>query len=172
MNLFQQAIEEIRSLTPIPDLCSLKEILDHMCLKSGNSNETQGYSILVGPLFFGKNVFVGPFNLIRGPSFIGDNVVIGAHNEVARAVIMSHTNICHNNLILDSIIGKNCNISAGLVVCNRNLDGSEAMGATIGNNTRIGVNVSLMPGCTVADGTFVLGPAIVNKYGTIKSLVK
>ena len=78
------------------------------------------------------------------------------------------------NYIGDSVIGDNCSLGAGTVLANFPFDesnisvrigdelidtGRSKLGAIIGNNSRTGVNVSVMPGVRIGPDSIV-GPHV------------
>lgn len=142
----------------------------------GNIPEILEYSVLKGPIYFGKNVFIGQFSLLRGPLFIDDNVVLGAHIEVARSILLNDTKIFHKNTILDSVIGPNVTFSGFSGTCNIHpnkcidvyyknqlLTTSESFGATIEKNCFFSTGVMLLPGVYIKENQNFLSPVILFK---------
>ncbi|HSW89336.1 MAG TPA: sugar phosphate nucleotidyltransferase [Patescibacteria group bacterium] len=116
-------------------------------------------SRIVGPCYIGKDVFIGDFSLIRGSS-LEEGSSVGSHSEVARSIILEHSSM-HNGYLGDSIVGTGVTIGAGFISSNKRIDrrnifvdvkgkktdtGRQALGTIIGDNARIGVRVSTMPG--------------------------
>ena len=63
-------------------------------------------------------------------------------------------------LYWDSIIGNNCGFGAGAICANLRLDEKKIeetnkLGAILGDNIRIGVNTSLMPGVKIGSNTMI-----------------
>ncbi|PIQ77390.1 hypothetical protein COV82_04745 [Candidatus Peregrinibacteria bacterium CG11_big_fil_rev_8_21_14_0_20_46_8] len=155
-------------------------------------------AVVQGPVYIGKNSLVATGALIRG-SHIGDNCVIGFGSEVARSFIGDNV-WTHTNYIGDSIIGNNVSFGAGTVTGNLRLDegnilvdikgeavdtGRTKLGIVTGNNIRVGINTSFMPGKKIGsdsmigagivvaqdipDGSFVYGKSeLVIKKNTAK----
>ena len=124
--------------------------------------------------------------------------MIGAMAEVTRSIFQAdcHT---HSGYFGDSIFGKGCKIGAGTVTANIRIDrgevntklkikntklkintGLKKLGAIVGENTKIGINVSLMPGvligsdCVIGPGTLVFENVKDNTivYSKVQNIVK
>lgn len=120
----------------------------------------QKYSLLNGPIYFGKDVFIGPFNFIRGPCFLGDGVFIGCGSEISRCILMDGMKSFHKNILLDSVIGKNVKFTALSSTANRKArsvikdnesfhDTSASFGSVIESNCYFS------PGCLIRPGSYV-----------------
>ncbi len=129
-------------------------------------------SYLLGPLYIGKNSIVGPNCFLRAGTVIGDNCKIGQGVEIKNSLIGERTQISHLSYVGDSIIGENCNLGAGTILANWRFDQKsikvkiegkiidtkrKKLGAIIGDDVKIGVNCSLMPGILIGPGA-ILGP--------------
>lgn len=125
------------------------------------------------PCYIGDNSIVATNALVRD-SNIGSNCVVGFSTEVARSCLGDEV-WTHSNYIGDSVIGNNVSFGAGAVTGNLRLDEKNVQvsfegkkidaqtnkfGAVIGDNVRIGVNTSLMPGIKIGGGSFI-GAGIV-----------
>jgi bifunctional UDP-N-acetylglucosamine pyrophosphorylase/glucosamine-1-phosphate N-acetyltransferase len=79
--------------------------------------------------------------------------------------------------VLDSILGEDCTVAAGVIFSNFRFDekeikvllkgdlvstGRNKLGAIVGNKTKIGVNTSLMPGSLIGQES-VIGPNVLVK---------
>jgi len=123
---------------------------------------------IVGHTFIGKGTIVGNNNIIR-KSHIGSGCVTGFNTDITRSYI---GNNCwfHTNYVGDSIVGNNVSVGSGTVLANLRLDesaitskvkeeviqtGRTKLGAMVGDNVRIGVNASIMPGVKIGEGSFV-----------------
>ncbi len=128
---------------------------------------------IVGPVYIGKNTIIGNNNIIRH-SYIGAYVVTGFSSDITRSYIGDDCWF-HTNYIGDSVIGNNVSMGSGSVCANLRLDdgeissvvkeekigtGKNKLGAIIGNNVRIGVNSSIMPGVKIGQNSFI-GAGIV-----------
>lgn len=128
---------------------------------------------IVGPVYIGKNTIIGNNNIIRH-SHIGAYVVTGFSTDITRSYIGDNCWF-HTNYIGDSVTGNNVSMGSGTVCANLRLDdgeissmvkgekidtGKNKLGAMIGNNVRIGVNTSIMPGIKIGQNSFI-GAGIV-----------
>lgn len=129
-------------------------------------------AVIMGPCYIGENCVVGSNSLVREYVNLEDNVVVGALAEVARCIFQESVHI-HSGYFGDSIIGKGCRAGAGVVTANVRFDkkevksivkgekimtGLNSFGAVLGDNAKIGVNASLMPGVLLGSDC-VVGPA-------------
>jgi bifunctional UDP-N-acetylglucosamine pyrophosphorylase/glucosamine-1-phosphate N-acetyltransferase len=125
-----------------------------------------------GPVYIGKNCQIGPNCYIRPFTSIEDNCVIGQAVEIKNSIISQGSRICHLSYAGDSVIGENCNLSAGTILANLRFDGKNVhsivkgklvdtqrkkFGAVLGNNVKTGINVSIMPGVLIGSNS-VIGP--------------
>lgn len=126
-----------------------------------------------GPCYIGDDSIVAT-NALARDSNIGSNCVVGFSTEVARSCLGNEV-WTHSNYIGDSVIGNNVSFGAGTVTGNLRLDErnvrvyfegkkidahTNKFGAVIGDNVRVGVNTSLMPGVKIGSGSFI-GAGIV-----------
>ena len=130
-------------------------------------------AVITGPVYIGKGTIIGNNALVRH-AHIGKNCVIGFGSEVARSYVGDESWF-HTNYVGDSVIGENVSMGAGGVLANLRLDegdipsavkhertasGRTKLGTITGNNVRIGVNSSIMPGVKIGSNS-VVGPAMV-----------
>lgn len=130
---------------------------------------------IIGPAYIGRGTLVGNNSVIR-ESMIGANCVIGYSTEIARSYVGDNCWF-HSNYIGDSVISNNVSMGAGSVLANFRLDesivcsfinkekietGKNKLGAMIGQNVRIGVNSSIMPGIKIGRDCFV-GAGVILK---------
>ncbi len=129
-------------------------------------------AVIKGPCFIGKDVFIGNSAILRDGIDMENNSVVGANMEVKNALIMENSKT-HSGFLGDSVIGSGCRIGAGFCTANLRIDratvkttandkkidtGLKSLGVMIGNDTRIGVKVSTMPGIIIGSNVSV-GPA-------------
>jgi bifunctional UDP-N-acetylglucosamine pyrophosphorylase/glucosamine-1-phosphate N-acetyltransferase len=133
-------------------------------------------AVIKGPCYIGKNAFVGTNSILRDGVDLEENSVAGANMEV-KNTLLSEGSKTHSGYIGDSLVGKDCRIGAGFNSANVRLDrgnvtsivkgekidtGLKSLGVVIGNNTRIGIKSSTMPGViigenvTVGSGTMIM----------------
>ena len=124
-----------------------------------------------GPCYIGDNCVIGNSVLIREYTNLENNVLIGAMAEVTRSVFQEdiHT---HSGYFGDSIFGRGCRLGAGTITANVKIDrgeiksvvkeekiktGLDSLGCVMGENTKTGINCSLMPGVLIGSNC-ALGP--------------
>lgn len=135
-------------------------------------------AVIKGPCYIGSNCVIGNNALVRDYTNLEEGAMVGAQAEVARCILQKNAHV-HSGYFGDSIFGENCKVGAGTVTANIRLDrgpvvakastgkgeskintGLKSLGAIIGNNTNIGINVSLMPGVLIGSNCAV-GPGSV-----------
>ncbi len=137
-------------------------------------------AVIKGPVYIGENATVGNNSLVRDHVAIEEDATVGANSEVKTSVFQPGSSM-HSGFIGDSIIGRNTSIGAGTITANRKFPedgdrpnvesdligkdydkntGRSYMGAVIGDNVDIGVNVSLMPGVQIGSDARI-GPGTV-----------
>lgn len=134
-------------------------------------------AVIKGPCYIGDNCVIGNHALVREHSDLEEGVLIGAHAEVARSIFQDKVS-CHSGFFGDSIFGKNCWLGAGIATANKRFDKKEiktivkgekigtgltALGAIVGEDTKIGVNTSLMPGVLIGAGCQVSPHSLITK---------
>ena len=132
---------------------------------------------IVGPTYIGTNSFIGMSSLIRN-SMLGVNTKIGFNCEIGKTYFEGHARISHQNVILDSIIGKNVwfggySGTANVLLDRKNVryqigdklvdTGTDHFGAVVGNNCAIGASVIILPGRQVQSNTVIQAGTIVGK---------
>ena len=178
--LFSQAKKEIAKSAKI----AKRAIVNGEVIIGENVKVFDG-AVINGPCYIGDDTIVATNALVRD-SNVGKNCVIGFSTEVARSVLGDEV-WTHSNYIGDSIIGNNVSFGAGTVTGNLRLDEKNVQvyydgkkidahtnkfGAIIGNNVRVGVNTSLMPGIKIGSGSFIGGGIVVPEDVAEKSFVR
>lgn len=130
-------------------------------------------AVIKGPVYLGKNTIVANNALVRD-AHVGADSVVGFGTEIARSYLDSEV-WTHSNYLGDSFLGRNISFGAGAVTGNLRLDeanisvnikgiktdsGQNKLGAIIGNDVRVGINTSLMPGIKIGHGCSI-GAGIV-----------
>lgn len=131
-------------------------------------------AVIKGPCYIGPNCVIGNNAVVRDYTNLEEGAMVGALAEVARSIFQKGAHV-HSGYCGDSILGEGCRIGAGTVTANVRLDRGEiktnvkgekintgltSLGAIVGANTHIGVNVSLMPGVLIGSNC-VVGPGTV-----------
>lgn len=134
-------------------------------------------AVIKGPCYIGENCVVGNNSLVREYTNLENNVLIGALAEVTRSIFQEdiHT---HSGYFGDSIFGRGCRLGAGTITANVRIDRGEIksvvkgeeiktdltfLGAIMGENTKTGVNCSLMPGVLVGSNCLIWPGSVVFK---------
>lgn len=141
----------------------------------GKNTTIMSGAYIEGPVIIGENCKIGPNCYIRPFTSIGSGCHIGNACEVKNSIIMSNSNVPHQNYVGDSIIGENCNLGAGSKVANLRLDkkdisvvlrgkkmntGRRKLGVIIGDNVQTGINSMMNVGTMIGNGAFI-GPGSV-----------
>lgn len=130
---------------------------------------------ITGPAYIGENSIIGNYSLIR-ESHIGEDCLIGSYTEVARSYIGNKVYL-HRNYVGDSILGDKVMMGAQAVTANLRFDGGtiksyvgddkvdtnmSKLGAMIGSEAKIGVNVTIIPGIKIGKKTWIAPRETVN----------
>jgi len=132
-------------------------------------------SYVEGPLYLGRTSIIGPHAYIRGTTSIGEDCEIGDSTTVKNSIIFDHVNAKHLAYIGDSVIGSNCNFGAATQIANYRFDAGHVkakvndividtrrkkMGAIIGDDVKMGILSSVMPGKMIGDHCWI-GPNVM-----------
>ncbi len=130
-------------------------------------------AVITGPVYIGDNSVIATNTLVR-ESHIGENCVIGFSTEVARSFLGNGV-WTHSNYIGDSVIGNNVSFGGGTVIGNLRLDEANILvevnggkmdsktnklGIITGDNVRVGINTSFMPGVKIG-ANCLIGAGII-----------
>ncbi len=134
-------------------------------------------AVIKGPCYIGKNCIIGNNAIVREYVNLEDNVLIGGNAEVVRSIFQEGSSV-HSGFFADSIFDKNCKVGAGTITANLRLDrgniksvvkgekidtGLKSFGTIIGQNTKIGIRVSLMPGVLIGSNVLIGPNSLVRK---------
>jgi acetyltransferase-like isoleucine patch superfamily enzyme len=130
-----------------------------------------------GPTYIGKGSFIGMSSLVRN-CMLGDKTRIGFNCEIARSYFAGHDKMAHQNVILDSVIGKGVwfggySGTANVLLNRQNIryevfgklidTGINHFGAVIGSNSAIGASVIILPGRQVPSNSKIQAGTIFGK---------
>jgi len=142
-------------------------------------------AVINGPAYIGKNTIVATNALVR-ESHVGENCIIGFSTEIARSHL-GHDVWTHTNYVGDSVIGNNVSFGSGTVTGNLRLDEgnihvdydgkkidtqTNKFGLICGDNVRVGINTSLMPGIKIGNNSFVGAGIVVPENISDNSFVR
>ncbi len=160
-----------RYISPSADI-SEKAVIEGKVIISDNVRVFEN-AVIRGPAYIGPGSIIGNNSLVRDYSHIGAHCVVGYSTEVKGSYIGDRCWF-HMSYIGDSIIGDDCSFGAGTVLSNFRLDernisviiegetidsGLDKLGAIVGNDSKTGVNVSVMPGIKIGPNSIV-GPHV------------
>lgn len=124
------------------------------------------HATIQGPAYIGRNTIIGNNALVR-QSMVGDRCVVGFSAEIARSYVGDDCWF-HSNYVGDTIMGDNCSFGAGAICANLRLDEEEIvsskrkkLGPILGENIRVGVNTSLMPGIRIGSNTMIASGLVI-----------
>ena len=131
-----------------------------------------------GPTYISKGSFIGMSSLIRDCMF-GSNTRIGFNCEIGKSYFAGDDKISHQNVILDSMIGRNVwfggySGTANVLLNRKNVryeigngrlmdTGTDHFGAVVGNNCAVGASVIILPGRRLPHNTVIQAGTIVGK---------
>lgn len=140
-------------------------------------------AVIRGPSYVGKDAVVGNNALVREYSILEEGSRIGANSELRNTIMQPYSSI-HSGYLGDSIIGRETQIGAETVAANRAFrdnkgdrstiesklidknyskdTGRTRLGAIIGENVDVGVNVSIMPGIQIGSDSRIGPGTLVN----------
>ena len=145
------------------------------CTFKGNYFIDEGTKIypnvtIEGPVYIGKNCKIMPGAYVRPGTIAGDNVVIGYNTEVKNAILQNGCKVASLTFVGDSVIGKSARIGSGVVTANRRFDQdtvwaavlgakicmeTDFFGTVVGDNTRLGANVTTVPGTLIGPYSWI-----------------
>ncbi len=144
-------------------------------------------SYVEGPLYVGANTSIGPHAYVRGVSSIGPNCSIGDSTTVKNSILFDHVNAKHLSYIGDSIVGSGCNFGSATQIANFRFDAGHVkakvedvvidtrrnkLGAIIGDEVKMGVLSSVMPGKMIGDHCWIGANVMVKENVERNTLVE
>lgn len=167
-------------------------------IPKGSKGKLVGEPMIGGNVFLGEGTIVEPGAYIRGPAWIGknceirhgaylrenviagDNCVLGNSSEFKNCILLSGAHAPHFNYVGDSVLGRDVNLGAGVILSNYRLDGQvirvrrdghlfetglRKFGAIVGDGASVGCNAVLNPGSLVARKAKILPGTIWSTKG-------
>jgi len=108
-----------------------------------------------------KNASVGPFARLRSGTVLEESSKVGNFVEIKNSKIKKGSKVNHLSYVGDADVGSNVNIGAGVITCN--YDGVNKHKTTIGNDSFIGSNVSLVAPLKLGSNTLVGAGSVITK---------
>jgi len=109
----------------------------------------------------GSNCNIGPYARLREGSEIGDNAKIGNFVETKKTKLGDGAKANHLAYLGDANIGDKTNVGAGTITCN--YDGTNKHKTTIGEESFIGTNSSLVAPVNIGKGAYVGAGSVITK---------
>ena len=109
----------------------------------------------------GSNCNIGPYARLREGSEIGNNAKVGNFVETKKTKLGDGAKASHLAYLGDADIGDRTNIGAGTITCN--YDGSNKHQTTIGEESFIGTNSSLVAPVEIGKGAYVGAGSVITK---------
>lgn len=158
-------------------------------LKNGSKAKLIGAPVIGENVHLGEGTIVEPGVYIRGPAWIGNNCevrhgayirenviagdgcVLGNSCEFKNCVLLGGAHVSHFSYVGDSIVGRDVNLGAGVILSNYRLDGQaikvrvagtlvetglRKFGAMVGDKASIGCNAVINPGSLIAKNAKIL----------------
>jgi len=126
----------------------------------GDNSVIEAFSHLSSAIV-GSNCNIGPYARLREGSEIGNNAKIGNFVETKKTKLGNGAKANHLAYLGDADIGDNANIGAGTITCN--YDGKDKHKTTIGDNSFIGTNSSLVAPVNIGKGAYVGAGSVITK---------
>lgn len=106
-------------------------------------------------------VHVGPFASLRPGTLLKSSARAGSFVEIKNSTLGEGAKVAHLSYIGDAAVGGGANIGGGTITCN--YDGKVKHPTTIGENTFIGSNNTLVAPVTVGDGAYTAAGSVITE---------
>lgn len=117
---------------------------------------------------FEDDVLVGPYVYIRPQSHLGEKTKVGCFVDLKKATLGARSKISHLAYVGDAKVGKDVNISCGVVTVN--YDGKNKHRTIIEDRAFIGCNVNLVAPVHVKKGAYVAAGSTITRDVPEKAL--
>jgi bifunctional UDP-N-acetylglucosamine pyrophosphorylase/glucosamine-1-phosphate N-acetyltransferase len=118
-------------------------------------------STIIEDSVVGNNAILGPFARLRPGTELADNTKIGNFVETKKARVGAGSKINHLSYVGDAELGEGVNVGAGTITCN--YDGANKFKTTIGDNSFVGSNSTLVAPVNISDKSFVGAGSTITK---------
>lgn len=108
----------------------------------------------------GKGTSVGPYANLRENNIVGENCKIGDFVELKACKVGDGTKMSHLTYAGNLVIGKNCNVGAGVVFAN--YDGKDKHTTVVGDEVFIGSSSTIIAPVEILDRAFVAAGSVIN----------
>ena len=141
------------------------------------------HALIEGPAWLGRGAQVGHGAYLRGGVVLAASAKVGHSSEVKHALLLPQASAPHFNYIGDSIVGRGCNLGAGVKLANFHslgqaiyvagqATGLRKLGAILGDGVMIGCNAVLAPGTIVGAESIVYSGALLRGIYPAKTVIK
>lgn len=158
---------------------------ENVILCPGSVVESGAY--IKGPAYVGGQSVIRHGAYLREGSVVGEHCVVGHASEVKASILLDGSSAPHFNYVGDSVLGRNCNIGAGVKLSNVKHTKTEItvkcgeeyyrtgrmkLGAILGDGVALGCNSVCNPGTLVGPGTLVYPNASLRGVYPGNSIIK
>ena len=126
----------------------------------GNNSKIEAFSHIDGAKI-GDNCVIGPYARLREGSQIENSAKVGNFVETKNSTLGKGSKANHFTYLGDTVIGEGTNVGAGTITCN--YDGKDKHKTSIGDNSFIGSNTSLVAPVTVGSNTTIAAGSVITK---------
>lgn len=133
-------------------------VIEKNC-KIGNNVTIQNGTLISNNVVVGDDCFIGPFTVIREKTKIWKNCIVGPHCEIVRSELKERSKIYHRTFIGDTKVYNDVQVGCGTTVANSNF--KEKFRSIIGENTKVGANVTLIGPITIGKNCFLAAGSII-----------
>lgn len=126
----------------------------------GDNTKIEPFSHLCNALV-GSNCNIGPYARLREGSVIEDAARVGNFVETKKTTLGKGAKANHFTYLGDAEVGDNTNIGAGTITCN--YDGANKHKTTIGQDSFIGTNSSLVAPVEIGKNAYVGAGSVITK---------
>ena len=109
----------------------------------------------------GSQCSIGPYARLREGSVIEDGARVGNFVETKKTILGKGAKANHFTYLGDAEVGENTNIGAGTITCN--YDGTNKHQTTIGSDSFIGTNSSLVAPVEIGNNAYVGAGSVITK---------
>lgn len=110
--------------------------------------------------YIGKATAVGPYANLRENNVVGASCKIGDFVELKGCKIGDGCKIGHLTYAGNLVMGKECNVGAGVVFAN--YDGKDKYTTTVGDRAFIGSQSTIVAPVTIEEGAFIAAGSVIN----------
>jgi bifunctional UDP-N-acetylglucosamine pyrophosphorylase / glucosamine-1-phosphate N-acetyltransferase len=103
--------------------------------------------------YVGTAAILGPYSHLRPESNIGEEAHVGNFCETKKVTLGRRSKANHLTYLGDAVIGEGTNIGAGVITCN--YDGVHKHTTTIGDNSFVGSDSTLVAPISIGNGAYV-----------------